>query len=115
MTRTDGFARIRVGGRLLDADDVATLDAAITFVPEDEHLIVDLDGVAAIGEDGVATIAAALRRRAEWSEAVVVSPRMDLTMHLVLHDLDRAVPIVRTVEHAAEVIRARAGLFPALD
>lgn len=110
MTRAGDHAHLRLTGQLCRQEDAASIAAAIAFVPAEEHLVVHLDGVVEVADEGIVAFVAAVEARDGWAETVVVSPDMDVTVQLVLHDLDRVVPVVRTEEHAVEVIRARAGI-----
>lgn len=111
MTRSDGYALVRGSGSLTTDDDADVITEALAFVPEDEHVVIDLTGLSALSGGGALRLCDRLLHRVAWSEAVVVSAHPDVTMQLVLHDVDRVVPVVRTCEQAVDVIRSRSGLI----
>jgi hypothetical protein len=72
-------------------------------------VVVDLRLVDRLAAECASDLCARLLDRVAWSEAVVVSDRPDVTLTLVLGEVDRVVPIVATVRQAVNVVRARVG------
>lgn len=108
MTCSRGCALLMASGSIVTADDVDTLAAALSFVPVDDDLVVDLSGVDHLAGSAARLLRPRLVERAMWAEAVVVSAQHSVTMQLVLADVDRAVPVVPSVEVAVAIIRVRA-------
>lgn len=108
MTCSRGCALLMASGSILTDDDVDTLSAAMTFVPVDDDLVVDLSGVDHLAGSAARSLRPRLTERARWAEAVVVSAHHAVTMQLVLADVDRVVPVVPSVEVAVAIIRVRA-------
>jgi hypothetical protein len=109
MVRTPPFALIRVAGTLQSAAEIETFLSALEFVPSDEDLVVDLSELTVLAAQCVFALGSRLLQRALWSEAVVVSSQSDVTLQLVLGEVDRVVPVVRGLQQAADVIRTRRG------
>ena len=109
MATIGGCAMLNVSGSWHSADDADTMAAALSFVPVDDHVIIDLTDLERLSPGCAHHLSARLFARVAWAEVVVVADRPDVTMSLVLSDVDRIVPIVRTVDHALEVVRARSG------
>ena len=107
MTTAGAVAVVALSGSMDTADDVDTLDAALGFVPLDDDLVVDLGELDHLGPAGARVIRERLRGRVDWAETVVVSRSPQVTMRLVLADVDRIVAVVPTVDVATAVIRAR--------
>jgi hypothetical protein len=108
MTCSRGCALLVASGSILTGDDVDTLAAALSFVPVDDDLVVDLSRVDHLAGSAARLLRPRIVERARWAEAVVVSAQHGVTMQLVLADIDRAVPVVPSVEVAAAIIRVRA-------
>ena len=109
---TPRCALVRVSGILESDDEIVTLFDAVAFVPDDDDLVIDLTGLALISVRGAAMLCGSLLRRLAWAEAVVVSPAPDVTMQLVLGEVDRVVPIVGDVDQALQVIDSRRRVAP---
>lgn len=106
----NGCALVSASGSLSSADDGETVAAAMTFVPPDDHLVVDLRGIVRVDPDGARTLSAAvLERVACAAEVVVVTDQPNVSMHLILNDVDRAVPMVASLAQALQVIKVRSG------
>lgn len=111
MTHTEGFALVRVKGRVATDEEAETLAAGLAFVPVDDDLVIDLADLDLLTTRAAGVLGSALQQRALWSEVVVVSSRDYVTMRLILSEIDRAVPIVRELKQAADVICARRGVM----
>ena len=109
MSCVDGCAMIAAAGSLRELDDSDTLAAALAFVPVDDHVVIDLRGLEMLSPTCARALCGSLRERVAWAEAVVVTDRPDVTMQLVLGDVDRVVPLVASVPQAMRVITVRAG------
>ena len=109
MIRTPPFALVRAAGTIESANEVETFVSALEFVPDDEDLVIDLSGLELLTVDCASTIHACVVQRVAWSEAVLVSSEVEVTMQLVLCEVDRVVPIVRGLQQAADVISTRRG------
>jgi anti-anti-sigma regulatory factor len=109
MSSADGCAVISVSGSLTTAAEADTMSAALSFVPPDDHLIVDLRDLQRLSPRCAEVLSDRLSERVEWAETVVVSDRPEVTMQLLLTDLDRVVPMVRSVGQAVQVIGTRSG------
>lgn len=110
MTRSGFHAHVRASGSLDHDDDIDTLTAAIAFVPDDEHLVIDLTGIRTISDRCAIALSRSLVDRGATAETVVVSSEPHVTMSLVLHDLDRICPVVTNHEDAVDVVRVRSGM-----
>jgi anti-anti-sigma regulatory factor len=110
MTTTRGGAVLAVSGSWHSADDADTMAAALTFVPVDDHVIVDLRELDRLSPACADDLCARLLERVAWSEVVVVATRPDVVMPLVLAEVDRVVPIVRTIADAVAIVSRRSGL-----
>jgi anti-anti-sigma regulatory factor len=109
MHSADSCAVITVSGSLDTPDGSDTMAAALTFVPVDDHLIVDLRTLEHLSESCATALCTRLLDRVSWAEAVVVSDRPEITKQLILSDVDRVVPVLSSIDHAAQVIRSRSG------
>ncbi len=101
---------IRVSGDLDGADDVDTVTSAIAFVPPDDDLVIDLRDVQRFDGAFAQRFCEGLVQRRACAETVVVSDRPQVSMHLVLREVDRVAPIVPSVTDAVAIIRSRSGL-----
>ena len=109
MVRMPPFALVRAAGTIESANEVETFLSALEFVPDNEDLVIDLSGLELLTVGCASAIHACVSQRVAWSEAVVVSTEVEVTMQLVLCEIDRVVPIVRGLQEAADVISARRG------
>ena len=115
MSCADGCAVISPSGSLDSADDIDAVVAALLFVPSDDHLVVDLRGVDSMSSGCAGLLANALLERVAFSaEVIVVIDQPDVAVRLVAHDVERAVPMVATMQQAVQVVRARSG-FDAME
>jgi anti-anti-sigma regulatory factor len=110
MVRAPLFALVRATGSLRTAAEVDTFTTALEFVPKDDDLVVDLSGLRSMNAACASELSALLLERADWSETVVVSPDPDVTVQLVLGEVDHVVPVLTTMVHATDLIRARRGM-----
>ncbi len=85
------------------------LAAALSFVPVDDHVVIDLRRLEHLSPTCARALCGHVLERVAWAEVVVVTDRPDVTMQLVLGDVDRVVPVVASVPHAVRVITARTG------
>lgn len=99
-----GPAVMHLSGEILGDDDLDLLNEAFAFVQPCDHLILDLGHLDEISAAGAALVREVLVSRAALAESVVVSRREKVSMQLVLHDVDRVAPIVRTTEVATEIL-----------
>jgi anti-anti-sigma regulatory factor len=109
MSTVGGCAVLGVTGSWHSADDADTMAAALSFVPVDDHVVLDLRDLDRMSPACAQHLGTQLLERVAWAEVVVVADRPHVSMALVLSDIDRIVPLVRTVDDALEVVRARAG------
>jgi hypothetical protein len=109
LTRSNDIVIVRITGSVISRREVDTVASALEFVPEDEHLVIDLGDAVEIEPSCLADIERVLRQRSLIAEAAIVSSRPEITLQLVVHGLDRLVPVVPTVDHAAAIVRARCG------
>ena len=110
MSTTSGCAVLRVSGSWHSADDADTMAAALSFVPVDDHVVLDLSALDRLSPACAHDLCGRLLERVAWAEVVVVAARPHVTMSLVLSDVDRIVPIVRSIDDALQVVRVRSGL-----
>jgi hypothetical protein len=104
LTRDAGITHLQLRGRLHSDEDVDLLTETFAFVQPDEHLIVDFSDVSHLVGKCALLVYDTLIRRAVMAETVVVSPREEISMQLVLHDVDRVSPIVQHVDDAMEIL-----------
>ena len=107
MVRAPLFALVRASGSLHTADEVDTLTTALEFVPKDDDLVLDLSGLSSMKAACVPDLSVVLLGRVDWSETVVVSPDPDVTVQLVIGEVDHLVPVLSTLVHATDLMRAR--------
>jgi len=100
---------IAAAGSLKTLDDSDTLAAALSFVPVDDHVVVDLRRLEHLSPASARALCDQLLERVAWAEAVVVTDRPDVTMQLIIGEVDRVVPVVASVSQAIQVIAARSG------
>lgn len=110
ITRIGPFSCVRAAGALVHREQLRDLAAALDFVPEDDHLVVDLAELELLGHRCAAGLATHLRLRAAAAEVAVVSGRPDVTVQLVMRGIDHAVPVLHTLDQALDVLRSRTGL-----
>ena len=97
------FSVIAVEGDLLSAAVENMLDL-FSMVPVDQSLIVDLSGVGVIESAACTAVDGELRTRMEVAALSVVVDSDDVSMTLVLHDVDRVAPLVRRLEDAIALV-----------
>ena len=110
MARAPLFALVRATGTMHTADEVDTFTTALEFVPYDDDLVLDLTGLRSMSTASVPDLCALLLARAIWSEIVVVSPDPDITVQLMIGEVDHVVPVLTKLVHATDLIRARHGI-----
>lgn len=106
MVRAPLFALVRAEGTMHTAEEIETFTTALEFVPEDDDLVIDLSGLSSMSAECVPKLCALLLDRVIWSEMVVVSSDPDITVQLVIGEVDRVVPILANLTHAADLMRA---------
>lgn len=109
LTRSNDIVIMRIAGSVISDRETDTVAAAFEFVPEDEHLVIDLNEADEIDRTCLLDMEILLRQRSLTAETVIVSDRPAITLQLVLHGLDRRVCVVPTVGEAAAIVRARCG------
>lgn len=114
MSHSDGCTVVVLSGTLHTAEQADTVAVALAMLPVDDHVVVDITALDRFGLRCALDLCDRLEERLHWSEAVVVSDRPEITLQLVLSDVDRVAPIVPSIADAMQVLRARAG-FVATD
>jgi anti-anti-sigma regulatory factor len=104
LSRDAEPAVLVVTGQVVNPDDRDVLKEAFAYVQPDDDLIVDLSELTDLDAGAASLLHEVLMRRAVIAESVVVSPREEVSMQLVLHDVDRVCPIVPTIEDATEIL-----------
>jgi len=104
LSRDSGPAVLHVTGEVVGADDRDVLKEAFAFVQPDDDLILDFSDLTQLDAVAAELLHDVLLRRAAIAESVVVSPHEEISMQLVLHDVDRVCPIVLRVEDASEIL-----------
>jgi anti-anti-sigma regulatory factor len=109
MTTRDGCAVLRVVGPMRSAADADTIGAALSFVPIDDHVVVDLRDVDRLSPLCAETLHAALVGRMECAETVIVSTCPEVTLQLVLRGVDAVAPVLAAIDDAFAIVRIRSG------
>jgi len=104
LTRDSGTTLLQLSGRLHTDEDVDLLTETFAFVQPDEHLVLDVSDVTHVVGKCAILIHDLLIRRSVVAETVVVSPHEEISMQLVLHDVDRVSPIVHSLDEATEIL-----------
>jgi hypothetical protein len=104
LTRDPEVARLRIDGDLSGGADTDLLGEALALVQPTEHLVLNLNDVGELDSPTAILIHDTLMRRSVMAETVVVCQRERVSMQLVLHDVDRVSPIVRTEQEAMEIV-----------
>lgn len=112
-SRTDGCTVVTLSGSLHTDGQAATVAGALAGLPPDDHVIVDITALDRFGLRCALDLCDRLEERSHRSEAVIVSDRPEITLQLVLSDIDRIAPIVPSIADALQVLRARAGFVAA--
>jgi hypothetical protein len=107
LRRDTGRSWLRLHGHLDHAEDADAAREAFAFVVPDDHLILDLTDVTAIAPEVVDAFAEQMLERSAIAECVVVSPVGEVSMQLVLRDVDRLSPIVRSLDEATDILDTR--------
>jgi hypothetical protein len=109
---------LQLNGDVRADGELDVLGDAFAFVPPDEELVLELSETTALDDRSASLIHDALMSRAVTARTVVVSPRTQISMQLVLHNVDRASSIVPTMANALDVLarplaaRRRTGTQP---
>ena len=109
LTRHADHALLRVRGSVDSRDASDALQESLAFVPEGDHLIVDLTALTPMRAPFSGRLSDQLIGRTMWSEVVIVADDAEVAMALVLEDVDRVAPIVHTIGQAVAVLEARCG------
>lgn len=109
MTTRDGCAVLRFVGPIRSVADADTIGAALSFVPIDDHVVVDLRDVDLLSPLCAEAIHDALLRRVHCAEAVLVSTSPDVTLQLVLRSVDAIAPVMANIDDAFAIVRLRSG------
>jgi anti-anti-sigma regulatory factor len=113
MSRTEGCTVVAVSGSLHTVEQADTFAGALAALPLDDQVIVDITALTRFGLRCAHDLCDRLEERGHRSEAVVVSDRPEITLQLVLSDVDRIAPIVPSLAAAMQVLRARSGFVAA--
>ena len=104
LNREPDITTLCLRGKLDGLADTDHLVEAFALVPPSDHLVVDLSAVEALDAIGALTLRDILASRSVIAETIVVSPSDAVSMQLVLHDVDRTSPIVRSIEEARHIL-----------
>jgi hypothetical protein len=107
FSRDSGITLLHLTGSIEGDEDLDRLTESFAFVQPNDHLILDVSAVHALDDVAAMTLHDTLMRRAVMAETVVVSQHGEVSLQLVLHDVDRACPIVRTVGEAVAILDSR--------
>jgi anti-anti-sigma regulatory factor len=107
LSRESEIAVLRLIGTLDGLGDTDRLHEAFAFVQPDDHLLLDLTEATTIDAFAALTLRDILAVRSIVAETVIVSPVDTVSMHLVLHDVDRVSPIVPSVDEALAILDSR--------
>lgn len=89
------FSTISIEGRLAGTNVEGAIDM-FAMVPIDQNLIVDLSAVTAIDGAVASALHDELRPRAFDASVVIVVSDIDVTVQLVMHNVDHFTQFVRT-------------------
>jgi hypothetical protein len=95
---------LHVSSASLGDDDHDVLKSVLALIEPSEHLILDLGDLEDLSGGCAAVVHDALVGRAARAESVVVARQQEVSMQLVLHDIDRICPIVRSVDAATGIL-----------
>jgi len=104
LKREPEITTLCLKGTLDGLGDTDHLVEAFALVQPSDHLVLDLSGVHEFDAIASLTLRDILASRSVIAEAVVVSPSDAVSMQLVLHDIDRTSPIVRTIDEALSIL-----------
>jgi anti-anti-sigma regulatory factor len=107
LSRESGTTFLRLNGSVEGGGDLDRLTESFAFVQPNDHLILDLTDVDVIDSAAVMTLRDILFVRAVLSETVVVSTRPEVSLQLVVHDVDRLSPIVCSLDEATAILEER--------
>ena len=107
LQRESGRTWLQLRGPLTTDDDADGLREAFAFVAPDDHLIVDLTDVERLDDVVSLTLRDLVTARAAIAETDVVSGSDRISMHSVLHDIDRLSPIVPSLDDAHAILDSR--------
>lgn len=97
------FSVVAVEGDLVGASVENVLDL-FSMVPLEQSLIVDLSGVGHLESAACTAVREELRARMEVALLAVVVDSDDVSLSLVLHDVDRVAPLVRRRDDAVTLV-----------
>jgi anti-anti-sigma regulatory factor len=104
LSREPEVSRLNLTGTITGDQDCDILNEAFAIVQPTDNLILDLSEVRDLDPGAAVVLHDVLTRRAIMAESVVVSTRPEVSMQLVLHDLDRVCPIVTTADAANDIL-----------
>ena len=107
LSRDTGITLLHPTGSIEGDEDLDRLTESFAFVQPNDHLILDLSDVVAIDNGAAMMLHDILIRRGVMAETVVVSQHGEVSLQLVLHDVDRVCPILRTVDEAGALLQSR--------
>jgi|GEM_PF-6312536 len=107
ITRHAEHALVRASGRLVGAQAADALAASIDFVPEDDDLILDLLALIELDRPCARRLRVQLLRRASSGAVVVAVDDPAVATELLLCEIDRIGPIVRSLDDAVRAMRSR--------
>jgi anti-anti-sigma regulatory factor len=107
LRRDTGRTWLRLRGDLDNAEDADATREAFAFAAPDDHLILDLSEVTSIDNQVIDALVEQMLARTAIAECVVVSPNSDVSVRLVLRDVDRLAPIVSVLEEATGILDDR--------
>jgi hypothetical protein len=107
LSRESEIAVLRLKGSLDGLGDTDHLQEAFAFVQPDDHLVLDLTETSTIDAFAALTLRDILGVRSIVAETIIVSPIDTVSMHLVLHDVDRVSPIVPSFDEALAILERR--------
>jgi hypothetical protein len=104
VTRHARLTVLQLNGDVLGNGELDDLLGAFALVPSDDQLVLELSEATALDGDAASMIQELLMRRAAIAQAVVISPRPQIVTRLVLHEVGRVSPIVRTMADALNIL-----------
>jgi anti-anti-sigma regulatory factor len=104
LSRDSDPTVFHLNGEILDDADIDILNESFAFIQPHDQLILDLREVSDLSAGAAALLHELLVGRSAIAESVIVSSREDVSMQLVLHDVDRVCPIVATIEAAIGIL-----------
>lgn len=104
LSRESDITTVHFTGEIQGEDDRDLVNEAFAFIQPDDLLMLDVSGLETLDAAAADLLYELLARRAVVAESVVVSARAEISMQLVLHDIDRVCPIVRAAQDAIAIL-----------